>query len=303
VNKENNQSVSICIPAYKSPSLLNRCLNSIVNQTYKHIEIIITDDSPNDEVFDVVKKFAGDTRIKYLKNHSALGTPENWNEGLRLASGEYIKIMHHDDWFTSDRSLEVFMNKAFESGADFVCSYCNNVFPSGIRKHKIAEIFKKKWAKDKSLVLFANYLGNPSITLFRNKKEPVLYDNRSLWYVDVLFYYEFTASYPNVAYVDDFIVNISGGLDTQVTNSVITASVRLKEFFYVSQKHNLFNTHGFLSKITILEIMKRCNVTSKSHLEDILGQALPVRIPYWILKLPIHHQVYNILKYLLILYR
>jgi glycosyltransferase involved in cell wall biosynthesis len=291
VKQENHPLVSVCIPAYKSPQLLDRCISSIVIQTYKQIEIIITDDSPNDEAQEIVKKFESDTRVKYIKNQSALGTPENWNEGLRRASGEYIKIMHHDDWFSNTRSLEIFMSKALESGADFVCSYCNNVFPSGTRKHKITEIYKQKWARDKSLILFANYLGNPSTTLFKNKKEPVFYDKRSLWFVDVLFYYEYVSVYPHVAYVDDYIVNVSGGLESQVTNSVITASVRLNEFLYLSQKHNLFNTHGFLSKITILEIMKRCKITSKSQLEEILGQPLALEIPYWLLKIPIHHQV------------
>ncbi|MTE24973.1 glycosyltransferase, partial [Microbacterium sp. ZXX196] len=50
MNHYNTLLISICIPAYKNPKLLKRCLNTVLEQTYSNIEVIITDDSPNEDV-------------------------------------------------------------------------------------------------------------------------------------------------------------------------------------------------------------------------------------------------------------
>ena len=56
----------------------------------------------------VAKSHPISSKIRYFKNADQLGTPENWNEGLRKASGDWIKIMHDDDWFTGPESLHIF---------------------------------------------------------------------------------------------------------------------------------------------------------------------------------------------------
>ena len=108
---ENNPVfLSICIPAYKRTEYLERLLNSISKQDFKSFEVIVTDDSSDDTVerlcFEFKEKFA----IQYFKNTPTLGTPENWNESIRHAKGEWIKLMHDDDWFTDRNSLSEFVN-------------------------------------------------------------------------------------------------------------------------------------------------------------------------------------------------
>lgn len=100
--------VSICIPAYKHIDFLRRCLNSILEQRFTDYEVVITDDSPDDSLQKLVEEYS-DERIKYFKNKKALGSPLNWNEGIKKANGEYIKILHHDDWFSSPDSLEKYV--------------------------------------------------------------------------------------------------------------------------------------------------------------------------------------------------
>ena len=85
--------VSICIPAYKRADFLERCLDSILQQSFQQYEIVITDDSPTDELKSLSGK---DERIVYVKNEQPLGSPANWNKAISLARGKYIKIMHHD---------------------------------------------------------------------------------------------------------------------------------------------------------------------------------------------------------------
>ena len=98
------KKVSICIPAYEQPYNLDKCLKSILKQTFKDYEVIITDDSKESNLFDIVEKYIEDMDIKYIKNTLSKGSPENWNKAISLATGKYIKILHHDDSFKNNNS-------------------------------------------------------------------------------------------------------------------------------------------------------------------------------------------------------
>src|ERR1700752_965375 len=101
--------VSICIPAYNQPENISRALESVRVQTFTDYEVIVTDDSSNDSVKEAVSKFSFGDKLKYIKNSPVLGSPENWNEAIRHATGEYIKILHHDDWLASPTSLATYV--------------------------------------------------------------------------------------------------------------------------------------------------------------------------------------------------
>ena len=129
--------VSICIPAYKNKDFVLVLLNSVAEQTFTDFEVIVTDDSPSNEVEQICKDFEGKFLIKYFKNQPPKGSPANWNEGISKASGRWIKIMHDDDWFTNSKSLEVFVNSIPENdNIDFVFSgyrkYENGILQSEV---------------------------------------------------------------------------------------------------------------------------------------------------------------------------
>ena len=99
--------VSICIPAYNNAAAVGRLLESVEKQTWKDYEVIITDDSNGDEVGKLAEEKG---YVQYFKNEVPLGAAANWNEAVRRSSGEYVKMMHHDDWFTDENSLEAFVD-------------------------------------------------------------------------------------------------------------------------------------------------------------------------------------------------
>src|ERR1700731_1904090 len=111
--------VSICIPAYQRKDYLKRLLDSIEMQTFRRFEVVITDDSPGGEVLETVENHPLKPIIRYFKNPRTLGSPENWNEGLRKAKADWIKIMHDADWFTGPDSLGVFVEAAEKGGGMF----------------------------------------------------------------------------------------------------------------------------------------------------------------------------------------
>ncbi len=90
--------VSVCIPTYRDALFLVKSLDSIVNQTYQNLEILVGDDASPDNTADVVHSFR-DSRIRYLRNQVNLGQFENVNQLVSRCRGEYIAIYHSDDYY------------------------------------------------------------------------------------------------------------------------------------------------------------------------------------------------------------
>ena len=123
-NQENKTPLlTVILPTYNIEQYLRQCLDSVVNQTYKNLEIIIIDDNSSDSTPDIIKEYASnDERSKpvfHTKNH---GPGNTRNEGLGIATGDYVTFMDHDDWQELDK-YEKMMAKVTEHDADIV--FCN----------------------------------------------------------------------------------------------------------------------------------------------------------------------------------
>lgn len=99
--KSEKSLVSICIPVYNGEDFLKETLDSVINQTYSNIEIVITDDLSVDGTEKIIRSY-DDKRIRYFKNDSSKGLAGNWNEAVSKSGGEYIKVLCQDDLLTSD---------------------------------------------------------------------------------------------------------------------------------------------------------------------------------------------------------
>ena len=98
--------ISVCIPCYKNVHFMKRCVASVLAQTYKDYELIITDDSPNNDIENYITTLDKTLPIRYHKNQQSLGSPKNWNYCISLAKGEYIKLLHYDDELAQPDVLE-----------------------------------------------------------------------------------------------------------------------------------------------------------------------------------------------------
>jgi glycosyltransferase involved in cell wall biosynthesis len=97
--------VSICIPTYRRPELLERAVRSCLAQTYPHFEILITDNSSDDASRDMVGRI-NDPRIRYHKNEANLGAFGNVSLVATLTTGSYVKFLMDDD-LLKPRCLEL----------------------------------------------------------------------------------------------------------------------------------------------------------------------------------------------------
>lgn len=95
--------VSVIIPLYNSFKFLDYSLRSIINQTYDNLEIIIIDDSKNDDGSSELIASFKDSRIKYVRNKRRLGLVKSLNLGINLSSGNFIARMDGDDISHSER--------------------------------------------------------------------------------------------------------------------------------------------------------------------------------------------------------
>ena len=96
--------VSICIPTYNGDIYIKECLNSAINQTYENIEIIISDDNSQDDTIDISSSILEKTKIDYkiINNNSSGSVADNWNNTIKNASGQYIKMLFQDDYLYPD---------------------------------------------------------------------------------------------------------------------------------------------------------------------------------------------------------
>lgn len=89
--------VSVCIPTYGRARILPKVIGSVLSQTYRDIEIFVSDDASPDNTEEVVRSFT-DRRIRYHRNNKNLGVRDNWNFAIKNARGEYVFKLDDDDY-------------------------------------------------------------------------------------------------------------------------------------------------------------------------------------------------------------
>ncbi|MFZ3467237.1 glycosyltransferase family 2 protein [Vibrio harveyi] len=114
-----NVLVSVIVPVYNAELFLNKCIESLVNQTYKKIEIICVDDGSSDNSFNVLKVLKGvDSRISIFKKENG-GASSARNYALKYASGDFICVLDADDYIETN-AIEELLKSALKWGADTV---------------------------------------------------------------------------------------------------------------------------------------------------------------------------------------
>ncbi len=115
----NNPKISVIIPVYNVEKYLERCIESVISQTLRDIEIIIINDGSTDNSYSIINKFAEvDDRIRVF-SHDNIGLGPTRNRGIEVATGEYLAFVDSDDWLVKG-GLELLYKRAIETNADIV---------------------------------------------------------------------------------------------------------------------------------------------------------------------------------------
>ena len=116
------EKISIIVPVYNTHPYLKECLDSIINQTYQNLEIILINDaSPYEEYDKICKEYAKkDNRIKYIRHQKNKGAGGAKQTGIDNSSGKYITFVDSDDYLINKNLYSISINKFKNINIDIV---------------------------------------------------------------------------------------------------------------------------------------------------------------------------------------
>jgi glycosyltransferase involved in cell wall biosynthesis len=208
---------SIVIPTYEykglAPILLDKLFDSILEQTYTDFEVVVSDHSKDDVVFNHIQKYAS-LDIKYVKNDLGLGNSSvNMNVGIKNSNGEYIKIMHMDDWFCNPKTLELINDSINQTP---------NKKWGGVGFNHFYENTK---TTDRHILPYVDtnirtLIGCPSVSFFINDKEELnLYDENLIIINDSDMHIRLGKKYGEPILINEYCVTVRMS-ENQVSNQV-----------------------------------------------------------------------------------
>ena len=239
----NNDLVSVIITTYKRPpQMVNRAIQSVINQTYRNLEIIIIDDSPDNfrERTAVEKMILSirekDKRIKYIKHDKNKGACIARNTGIKNSNGNFIAFLDDDDeWLPTKLEKQLRLFKDPEVGLVYCSSFTINETSKSkkVRKGK----FYKGFVFDQ--LLKGNFIGSTSFPLIRREcfNYCGMFDSNLKSSQDYDLWLRIAKRY-KVDYVEEPLVNYYIHGNARITTDplskiqgIITINEKYKEYF------------------------------------------------------------------------
>lgn len=164
-----NPKVSIIVPVYNSADYLRRCIDSLINQSLKEVEIIVFDDSSIDNSIEIIEEYLENgNQLVFIKNETNIMTGAIRNMGVQMAKGKYIMFVDSDDWIdrmacetlfdiAEQNSLDILVGKirntnGEESKSDIVNLDKNPILLSGcnfmLNNEFSSVVWDKLWLRD-----------------------------------------------------------------------------------------------------------------------------------------------------------
>lgn len=198
--------ISVGIPVYEMPpfgiEFLNHNLKSIEKQTVKPFEVIVSDDSKNNHIELWLANQTFNFPIRYVKNQSLIKNPcQNHNNILSYAQGDYVKILHQDDFLVSNTYLDIISKEIQIHQPQWL-------FTSFGHSYDGERIFDSRVPKLNPNILFNNTLGAPSNLTIKNSTQKVYFNLNYIQYYDTLFYIEYLIRYGKPLIITDVQVGI-----------------------------------------------------------------------------------------------
>ena len=104
---EKQPLVSIIVPVYNAVAYLDRCVESILRQTYQRIEVILVNDGSTDGSFQLCQRYARQDKRVVAVDKKNGGVSESRNWGIQLARGTYLQFVDSDDWLVPDATEQM----------------------------------------------------------------------------------------------------------------------------------------------------------------------------------------------------
>lgn len=249
----NECKLSIIVPVYGVEKYIDKCLNSLVKQSLKEIEVIVVNDGTKDNSQKIVDKYVKkypDKIKSYIKENGGQGSARNY--GLKKATGEYIGYVDSDDFVEKDMYKKLY-NKAKENNYDIVV--CGNYNVSEDYQNKNIDAFINNYNTDLENIFFGkmavwNKIYKRDI-LIKNKLE----FKEKVWYEDLAFTLKAIMNSNTFAFIDEPLYDYLIREGSTMNNSNVQRNLEILDAFndilsYI--QHN--KKEEYFSKIEFLAI-------------------------------------------------
>jgi len=197
--------VSVIIPTYNRAKCIKRAIGSVLNQTYKNVEIIVVDDGSTDNTKEVLKTFIESKKIKYFYQKNK-GPSAARNLGIKNSKGEYIAFLDSDDeWLPEKLGKQI---RLFQNSKDKKLGFvgCNVI----VVMETTGDLFKYKFPRYKNFfefLLSGPFMWTPSIILTKKKiiEAVGLFDENLRFYEDWDIWIRIARKY-NFDLISDYLI-------------------------------------------------------------------------------------------------
>ena len=225
--------ISICIPCYEMGgqgySLLKRSFDHIQNQTYKDIEVIISDHSTDTEIKKLCDEYSNIFDIKYIKNSLDRGNfASNLNNSIRNASGQIIKLLMQDDYLMDPKSLDSVNSIFLDPSVNWAACGCYSGWNMGDYNPLIPRY------DDSSISTGINTIGSPSVISIRNENVQY-FDENLTWVVDLDYYKKMNFTFGNPSIIPEYSIFIQRH-PNQITNT-LPDQIKMREEFELKRRY------------------------------------------------------------------
>ena len=251
----NCKLVSIIIPVYNAQNYLKKCIDSVISQTYKNIEIILIDDGSSDGSKEICKDYlTEDKRIVYLEQENK-GAYIARNKGLKIASGDYIQFVDSDD-FLGPNYINTLV-KAIDN-VDLVISAYHVYFYK-----KNEKLIKKErnppttgiFSKCEFLDMFGNFLDSGMIAFLWNKlykfdiiKNRISFNETYKRGVDCSFNLDYFSNIERINVINSSLYYYTGNNPSSITNNFFIDDFSQKISRYRKTKSFLITHNAYTDK-------------------------------------------------------
>jgi len=218
-NDELKPFFSITIPTYEmngfGDEFLTHSFEILAKQKFKDFEVIVSDHSLNDVVKNVCERWSEVFDVKYYRNdYKRGGSSPNINTAMKLAKGQWIKMLWQDDFMYNNSSLEN-IKKHIDNNKDiiWIASACEHS-QDGTTMYRP---FYPSWTSD--IHLGNNRISSPSVITIKNTENKYYFDEELIWLMDVEYYKRMYDTYGEPSYLNTITV-VNRTWSDSVSNSL-----------------------------------------------------------------------------------
>ena len=279
------KKVSVIIPVYNVEEYLPKCLDSIINQSLKDIEIILVNDGSPDNSQNIIEEYKKKDKriISIIKENGGQGSARNL--GLTKAKGEYIAYVDSDDYIEPDMLLEMY-NKAKDQDLDIVICGYKNIYKDREEELLISKNLLTDTLADKKSKIFNTI--SPWSKIYKRDfllKSKVLFEEDRVWYEDFAYSVKLLSSTSKIGIVNkplyDYLIRenstmnntkILKNLDILLAVDDIISYMKKKKIYkkYYSEVEYMAIENILISTITRIIRVKGNNKTKKEVINKLI---------------------------------